>query len=86
MVIVLVTLPFRTCSRKTNLSAWLGQEGAGPVTAAGAGGLGAVLPVPQFPHPRDAGGRSAESPVRAVLLTRSSLAEAKLRKRSAGSV
>jgi len=42
MVIILVTLPFRTCSRKTNLSAWLGQEGAGPVTAAGAGGLGAV--------------------------------------------
>ena len=103
MVIVLVTFPFRTYGRKTNISPWLGRGPAGSGAGAGkevgkGGGRGLDpsrpriqagwarrLPVPQFPHLRDAGGYGAERPVGvALLMKRNSWAEAKIKKRSTG--
>lgn len=95
MVIVLVTFPFRTWSRKTNLRGGLGrerggrwgggQEGAGPLPAPIQAGRAGRPPVPQFPRLGDAGGCGAESPARVVLLVeRNSSADAKIKNRSPG--
>lgn len=99
MVIVLVTFPFRTYSRKTSISPWLGRGPArsrmGAGREVGKGGRRGLdpprlqiwegwaqrLPVPQFPHLRDASWYGAESPVRVMLLMkRNSWAEAKIKK------